>query len=92
MASDEQQAVLSQIAQRAPITCAEVAEEVGRSYASVRAGMAAWARQTKALGITDPATAQPSWPWTYRRRADGHTDYIVDEPVRAAILSVTGAA
>jgi predicted ArsR family transcriptional regulator len=90
LASPEQRHVLQQIALHAPTTAAEVADRLGRSYESVRAGMAAWSRQTKTLEVNDPSTGRPSWPWTYRKRADGTTDYILLEDVREAILSITG--
>jgi hypothetical protein len=90
LASDPQRDVLRVIAQRAPITCAEVAQVVGRSYGSVRAGMAAWSRGTATLGVRDPAMGELSWPWTYQGRKDGSTDYVLDPAVREAILSVTG--
>jgi DNA-binding CsgD family transcriptional regulator len=92
LASPAQRDVLQQIALNAPITATEVAELLGRSLESVRAGMSAWSRLTKTLGVVDPSTGRPSWPWTYRKRRDGTIDYILNQEVREAILSVTGQA
>ena len=92
LASDDQRDVLRKIAADAPISAAEVADALGRSYGSVRALLAAWSRRTATLGVRDPQTGEPSWPWSYERRRDGSTDYVLTPAVRDAILSVTGSS
>jgi hypothetical protein len=51
--------------------------------------MSAWARKTNQLGILDPVTKKPSWPWTYEARPGGHT-YVLPPRVRDVLIEEVG--
>jgi hypothetical protein len=71
-ASEPQLEVLATIARHPNITTAEIAEELGlESYRNVRALLARFSSATAPIGVLDPKTGKPSWPFEHRKPAAG---------------------
>lgn len=86
-----QRLVLREIVGDEPTSAGDIAERHGKTYTAVRAILAGLSRKTSMLGVKDPRTGEPSWPWTYAARADGSSTYVVRDDVRAIVRDELGA-
>jgi hypothetical protein len=86
-----QRLVLREIVGDGQTSAGEIAEKLGKSYTSVRSILAGLSAKTSTLGVKDPRTGEPSWPWTYAAQADGSSTYVVRDDVRAIIRDELGA-
>lgn len=91
LATENQRIVLREIVTEERTSAGEIAESIGRSYESVRAILSAWSRRTSELGVRDPRTGEPSWPWEYEQRPDGSTIYVLRDDVRAILRDELGS-
>ena len=90
MANDDQAAILREIAgDDVPVTLGEIAQRLGERLDDLEGRMSAWARKTNTLGVFDPGTPKPSWPWAYDARPGGNA-YLVPQRVREIILDEVG--
>ena len=83
--------VLAEIAATPGTTTPEIAENLGLdSWRNVRGILSALGRVTNSMGVNDPATGHPSWPFRFRRGRRYWRYYMPPEVAQIVLESPAG--